>query len=262
MQPGLRRMHKTAVSCALLLLSGCLIEVKNIICDTTEYQTSIENATSDAVPGKVTKDIIPTPAMIVSETYIHNSSNTDATFDAPTSDDNDSENNDSSVTSAIPLHTTLPGGADDQSNSSTQMNDTTLDAHSPTPSISSDGQTSFTTAEPETSSNATIVFTEKPHTPSNYKTLGIIISISFLIVVLFIILLCCVLRKKTKRYSFDLYHKSPEDANIPLSSVHEDNENGQISSEKKNNSSAMESSRTSSSEDATKAANAADSADK
>nr|XP_033795898.1 uncharacterized protein LOC117358278 isoform X2 [Geotrypetes seraphini] len=277
MQPALKRC-KVAASCAFLLFSGCLIEIKMISCETTENQMTPMSTeiTGDAVPGKGTEHIVnvPTPAMIIPETHTENSRNTVSTsevhneregndWNVTLSDPKNVSEDESSVTSTTPLHINLTEVADDQSNS-TQVDYTTLGteegtnlySHSPIPSVSSGGEAS-TTAEPETSSDDTTVSTTKQD--SNQATLGLIISISFLIFIILIILICWALRKKTKRYSFDLYHKSAEDANIPLSSVHEDNENGQISSEKKT---APESSQTSDSEDATKAADEADSTDK
>ncbi|XP_066574513.1 mucin-21 isoform X4 [Amia ocellicauda] len=70
-----------------------------------------------------------------------------------------------------------------------------------------------------TSSQSTGGSTPAPSTSSHT---GIIILIALILaILLFVIIIFCI-HKKTRRYSFDLYQKGPEDAGIPLSSVERD----------------------------------------
>ncbi|XP_029455768.1 uncharacterized protein LOC115090581 [Rhinatrema bivittatum] len=255
-------MYKTTVSCALMLFSGCLIGIKNIRCSASESEINPNNeetTTSSSVSGKESPDIVNTPKL----PDAHTTKSPDATSAVPdttlSGKSNGSEHGDeSSVANATHPDTNLSNETPAQGSNSTKVDATTSGAHvlhSRLPPVSSLGTTPSLTANQASFTTSA----ETKRTP----TLTVTIVFAFLLAILVIVLLYWCLRKKSKRYSFDLYHKSSEDANIPLNSVQEDNDNVHISSEEKTNSNHPESSlQTTASENSTKVENVGDSADK
>lgn len=70
----------------------------------------------------------------------------------------------------------------------------------------------------------------EPEKKSDYSWVVIIIIV-ILIAVILLILIVCLVKNKDRRYSFDLYHKSPEDAGIPLNTVEGEGTAAQISAD-------------------------------
>ncbi|XP_043918186.1 uncharacterized protein LOC122794104 [Protopterus annectens] len=68
----------------------------------------------------------------------------------------------------------------------------------------------------------------------------VIIVIVVLIAAILAILIICLVKNKDRRYSFDLYHKSPEDAGIPLNAVEREGTVEQISADAKKDEKAVD----------------------
>ncbi|XP_015200022.2 uncharacterized protein [Lepisosteus oculatus] len=90
------------------------------------------------------------------------------------------------------------------------------------------GQDKSTTSQTTTTGSQTVEY-DISSTKNNSSveeltssSAGIIILIALIIAIVLIMVIIYIIRLKTRRYSFDLYNKSPEDAGIPLSSVDKD----------------------------------------
>ncbi|RXM94437.1 hypothetical protein EOD39_17995 [Acipenser ruthenus] len=73
---------------------------------------------------------------------------------------------------------------------------------------------------PQYSTDGCKVVLESTTTQDNLQDkAGFIILGAFIIAIILIVIIIVFLRKKTRRYSFDLYRKNHEDAGIPLGTV-------------------------------------------
>ncbi|XP_066574511.1 uncharacterized protein LOC136764392 isoform X2 [Amia ocellicauda] len=197
-------MKMLSIKLGVLLVCARAAETQN----NNTTSNNIESITQNAHTTYATKHF-ETSTLINTSKTTHLDSNVNSTvldFPAATSVT-------SNITSAVSKTSTL-------TSSSSTPESTTITTSSQSTGISYNGDINLT-------ENTTITTTRQSiggstPAPSTSSHTGIIILIALILaILLFVIIIFCI-HKKTRRYSFDLYQKGPEDAGIPLSSVERD----------------------------------------